>query len=124
MPSPEVVNLKQKAVLWAASGRDDYGGRTLAEPVELRVRWESTKTEGGDPKSEAAAKSVTCHTDQSVAVGSEMWLGELDDLVGTASPGDIHVVTAITSVPDIKGRVTKYTLTLDRKSEKLSDLTT
>ena len=122
MPSPEVANLKQKAVLWAASGRDDYGGRTLAAAVELKVRWEDTSAEGGDPKSEAAAKSVTVHTDQAVAVGSEMWLGELDDLVGTASPGDIHVVTAITSVPDVKGRKYKYTLTLDRKNESLSDL--
>jgi hypothetical protein len=122
MPSPEVANLKQKAVLWAASGRDDYGGRTLASPVEINVRWESTKTEGGDLRSEAAAKSVTCHTDQSVAVGSEMWLGRLSALVGTASPGDVHVVTAITTVPDVKNRKTKYTLTLDRRGESLSDL--
>ena len=122
MPSPEVANLKQKAVLWAASGRDNYGGRTMAAAVEIKVRWESTKTQGGGPKGKVAAKSVTVHTDQSVAVGSEMWLGELADLVGTASPGDIHVVTAITSVPDIKGRKTKYTLTLDRRNEKLSDL--
>src|SRR5574343_312889 len=122
MPSPAIANRKQHAVLWAVSGRGDYGERTLASPVEIKVRWESTKTEGGDPRSETAAKSVTCHTDQSVAVGSEMWLGRLDDLVGTASPGDVHVVTAITTVPDVKGRETKYTLTLDRKSESLSAL--
>jgi len=122
MPSPEVANLKQYATLWAVSGYDDYGGRTLAEPAEIKVRWESTKTEGEDPKSEVAAKSVTVHADRSVAVGSEMWLGRLSDLSGTASPGDVHVVTAITSVPDVKGRKFKYTLTLDRKSETLSDL--
>jgi hypothetical protein len=122
MPSPEVANLKQHAVLWAASGRGDYGNRTLAAAVEIHVRWESTKTEGGDPRSEAAAKSVTCHTDQSVAVGSELWLGRLSALVGTASPGDVHVVTAVTAVPDVKGKKTKYTLTLDRRGESLSDL--
>ena len=122
MPSPETTNLKQYAVLWAVSGRGDYGERTLAAAVELKVRWESTKTEGGDPRSETAAKSVTVHVDQSVAVGSEMWLGRLSALVGTASPGDVHVVTAVTVVPDVKNRKTKYTLTLDRRGESLSDL--
>lgn len=119
MPAPEVNNLRQYAVLWAAKGHGDYGQHTVSPPVEIRCRWEQARVSPKDPKTDLVAYSDTVHVQDDVPVHSLIWLGRLSDLVGTASPGDVHVVTDVTIMPDIKNRYVKRTLTVTRRGDTL-----
>lgn len=118
MPAIEINDLHQKAVLWAATGYDDYGEPTIgsATGTEIDVRWIDEQSEVSDPKGGTIASIATVIVDQDIAVGSVMWLGELANYV--ASAVKMQVVDA-QKIPDVKGRVFRRVLRLTKLSKEL-----
>lgn len=117
MPAPERAFLRQTAVLWPKSGVNAYGQATVGSPVELRVRWEWTRSEVLDPLKAPTALDASVVVDRVIAVGSLMWLGELSDFVGTGSGWEgheIYEVKAYEETPDLKNRVSMRTVGLMR----------
>ena len=110
MPPIERRQLNQKAVLWAYNSTSADGSPLLAAPVEISVRWEhvlqtaSGALGGGDPRSGSVFVA------DAVAIGSILWLGKLTDK--PASPTDLYSIDSCDSVPNIKGRITQYSLAI------------
>jgi hypothetical protein len=109
----ETTGLRQKAVLWAATGRYDVKGEPLlAAPIEIPVRWEETNRVINGPDDEPITLSAMVDVDRVIALNSQMRLGALDNL---PTPLDtlMSVVTA-DHTPDIKGRHFQRSVSLTR----------
>lgn len=118
MPAPETNARHQKAVLWPFTGVNNHGAPTVGDPEQIIVRWVHSKRETLDPQGNTIALDATVIVDEDIAIGSEMWLGELEDWYGTGTaPDDSEVMTVKTfnKTPDIKGRVFRRELGLMRK---------
>ena len=120
MPAPEVLNLTDHAVLWAASDVDYYGMDKVSSPVEIRVRWEGSASVSGDPQDTVQATPTTVYVDRAVTVGSLMWHGELRDLPDP--PTGLFLVVGYDVTPDLKGRNMQRTVTLARYSDLLPEV--
>ena len=119
MPPIETSSRLQKAVLWEASGTDDYAGKVNAA-VELDVRWEYTEREVTDAQGNQVAITATVIVDRDVAVGSIMWLGTL---AAVPTPKvDLHCVVSFTKTPDIKNREYRRELSLARYNDTLPSI--
>lgn len=110
MPALEKLFRHQKAVLWEASGKDDYGEVTVDAAAEITVRWAERRREGVDPQGNTIAIDATAVVDREIAVGSIMWLGALVDLPTPLT--DLNQVVNYNSIPDIKGREFYRTVSL------------
>jgi len=117
MPAFEKRDLKQKAVLWVYSGRNDYGEPIVKSPVEINVRWEKGMKESVDAEGETIGISDIAIVDRYIPIGSIMWLGALSDLPD--SPTDLRYVADYKEVPDIKGRNVRRQVALRRYSDQL-----
>lgn len=107
MPSIEVADLHQYAVLWAATGTNSYGEPTTAAPVELRCRWLWGQHMAGGAAGGTQPRDATVIVAQPVEEGSLMWEGRLAEWYGTGSAGDDSAVMQVVSVrhtPDLKNR--------------------
>lgn len=120
MPAIETANRKQKAVLWAASGHDDYGEPKVNSAVELSVRWTEGREETTDAQGEVVSYDATVRVDREIAVGSVLWKGKLADVPSPTS--DLFRVVARKTVPDLKGRDFERIVFLKRLSESLPTL--
>lgn len=114
----------QKALLWTLAGYDSYGEPTRAtSPEEIDVRWEKVNkiVQGSQGQPIAITAEVVVASNLEVPVGSTMWLGGLDDVPGTGSSpeSDLMEVITVNSIPDIKGRVYRRTLSLSRISDMI-----
>lgn len=107
---------KQKAVLRESSGYDDNGEYKVGSATEIDVRWENKQVEALDPEGNTIAIDALVHVDEDIAIGSVMWLGELDDI--TDGITWMEVVT-ISKVPDLKGRKYRRVVGLKRYSTEL-----
>lgn len=128
MPAPEQTNRYQKAVLWMASGTDDYGQPKTVAPVEIRVRWITKRTQVNDPQGNAVSLDATAVVDRKISPGSVMWLGEYADFLGTGSGSasddtELHEVKTYDETPDLKGRLVYRTVGLARYRDALPTLT-
>lgn len=111
MPPFETMDRYQSAVYWAASSAGPTGEPTLADPVELEVRWrwgsqQATAADGTPTRIDASVV-----LDQQVSLGSLMVQGSLADFLGTGSgvlPVEYMEVVTYKEVPDIKGVNTRY----------------
>lgn len=124
MPAPEHDNRRQKAVLWTRKGVNRQGQVTLNDPDEIMVRWKWVKREMVDRQGNTVAIDAEVVTVADVLIGSVMWLGELDDLPGTAlmpEQDTMMVITAPTT-PDIKGRFKARTLMLMRIKDTMPEV--
>ena len=124
MPAPEHDNRRQKAILWTRKGVNRQGQVTLNDPVEIMVRWKWVKREVLDKQGNTVAIDAEVVTVETVPIGSVMWLGELNDLPGTAEVPEedtMQVVSAPTT-PDIKGRFIQRTLMLMRIKDTMPEL--
>jgi hypothetical protein len=110
MPAVECGGRTQKAVLWEATGLDDYGQPVVGQPEEVLVRWDETDAESPD----AIAISATVVMPRRVAEGSEMWLGSLDDYGAQATAPTRMRVVSRSSVQDVRGRKVHHTAGLAR----------
>lgn len=132
MPSIEVANLKQDAVLWPNNGYDAYGNPKVSGAVPIKVRWRDTHREIVAPDGNTIAIDATATVPFDIAVDSIMWLGYITDLgFGILSPGgppirippkDAMLVKDFKRVPDIKGRKFRRTVQLMRAGDKLPNV--
>lgn len=121
MPPHELAWRYQKAVLWAARevrGRvvvDEHGEPRVGAPEEIEVRWVFGRTEALDSMGNTVSVDATAVVDRRIPEGSNMWLGCLEDWVGTGSgdeESNVMYVKAYNEALDIKGRVTARTIGL------------
>ena len=107
MPPIETFHRHQKAVLWPFGGYDSYGQPLAAgstTPVQLDVRWETGKREALDPDGNTIGVDATVVVDRQIAVGSEMWLGKISQLVDSKPPSSRMRVVTYSEIPDLKNR--------------------
>ncbi len=115
MPGLEKSGLKQKAVLWAFSSYDDNGLPTVTSTgVEIKVRWEKGRHEATDSNSKPIAADGRLKVDREIAIGSELWMGELEDVPETLT--NVHTVIDYQEVPDVKGRRFTRFITTKKKA--------
>lgn len=123
MPPIETAELSQKAVLWAGPSApteyDDYGEPKVDAAVEIDCRWEERIQEVTGPNGTPVQSAAEVVVDRDVAVGSRMWLGQIDDYVSTYTK---LVVLAFDKVPDLKGVEYRRVAYLGRGSTTLPDL--
>jgi hypothetical protein len=113
VPALEIVNLRQRAVFWATSGKSRYGEPTVASPVEIRVRWEEGISESIDDSATPIAVNATVDVDRDVAAGSILRLGKLTDLPSPVTDGLMEVIS-FEATPDIKCRRYQRSVTVRR----------
>lgn len=121
MPSLEVKDCKQRAVLWAFSGYGDDGQHRFDTPEEIRVRWTDKQSQVVDKDGNNVALDATVVVLQLVAIGSLMWLGTLSDWYATGSAGigtGLMIVKTTDFSTDIKNRATRRTVGLQRYKDK------
>lgn len=121
MPAPELSHRFQVAVLWPYEGvSDGYAQPTLGTPVELRVRWEDKQSDQLDPQGRRVRVDATATVDRDVTIGSEMYLGDMNDFAGTALGIDndtkVMVVKTFNAVPDVRNRYSFKTVGLMKKA--------
>lgn len=110
MPPQETSHRPHKAVYWRNTGTTDrYNEKILEEAVELKVRWVGTRSNMLDPNGERIVVDASAIVDRTIPVGSQLWLGTLEDWLGTGSNGEeseteIMEVVAVEVTDDIKGR--------------------
>ena len=122
MPQPETSGRLQKAVLWERDGVDDYGQPTVGEGEELDVRWEFKEEDVLDPRGNPIRVDANAVVSQRIPVGSNMWLGSLNDWPGTGTPepdDELMVVVAYQEVPDVRNRVSRRKVYLKRHRDAL-----
>jgi hypothetical protein len=120
MPPPSRKHLPHTALYWeiatGADRTDAYGEIQVRQPVELRVRWETMRTESVSFAAQGAtvAFEATVYLEREVTVGSLLWLGSFGDWLGTgtgtggtedALGGELHQVQGYDEIADVKGRV-------------------
>lgn len=119
MPAQEQAFLPHKAVLWAWFSTDQFGQPVVSStPVEIDVRWTTKRTTAYAPDGSPVTLDATAVVDRFVAIGSEMWLGELASWYGTGSAGDdseVCVVRTYSETADLKGREVTYTVGLMKR---------
>lgn len=105
MPSVETSDLVQTAVLWELSSKDNYNRPVVGVGEDIPVRWLKNRGESKSSEGDAQSKTVTVIVCQSIPIGSLLWLGSLNDIVGTALPStNLYIVTDYSETPDLKGR--------------------
>lgn len=126
MPAQETSHRTQTALYWPFAGIDDYGRPTVSgTPQELTVRWEQGRQEATDPQGGTITVDAVAVVDRAVTIGAEMWLGSLDDWLGTGSGSagsddEVMRIAAYEEVPDVKGRATWRQVGLQRKGDSPS----
>lgn len=109
-------DLHQKAVLWTATGKDDYGQVTVdaayASGAEVSVRWEEGRRESLDANGNRIGIDGRVAVDREIAVGSILWLGAKDDLPDAAV--DLRQVVNYKTIPDVKNRASRRTVEVIR----------
>lgn len=127
MPAPELSHLYETAVLWPNTGIDRYGQPTLGTPEEIRVRWDDSEKRSLDPQGNRISVDATAIVDRDISVHSEMWLGKLDEWVGTGTGQDdetvVMTVKTFNRTPDVRGRYTARKVGMLKKASSRSSST-
>ena len=109
-----------KAVLWAATGKYDVNGDPVVSSsvtAELDIRREKAKTESLAPDSAGVGIGDVIMTDRELSAGDRIWFGEQDDLPDDfLTTETLYTVVGSESIPDVKGRNTQWTATLQKIS--------
>jgi hypothetical protein len=117
MPTIEASDRLQTAVLWVKTGVDRYGAPVVASPVEIRVRWNTRRSQGLDALGNPVALDAQAVVDRVISIDSQMWLGTLSHWYGTGSAGqddEVMFVRTFDRVLDVKGRVARMQVGLSR----------
>lgn len=125
MPGFETMDLYQRATLWSATGAvDAYGQMGYTVPVEIPVRWNTSRKEIKRPDGTTVTLDGQAVVNQAVAVDSHIWLGRLTEWLGVGSSlpdNERMVVVGYNDTVDIKGRFTRRTLNLMRLHNRASN---
>lgn len=123
MPVLEQSSLWQTALLWVATGYDEYGQPTVSSTyTEISVRWENKRGRVQDPQGNTIALDAMVCVGQEITVGSLLWLGVAQEWSGTGSGDpntDLMEVKTSEAIPDIKCRETEYELGLVKYKGRL-----
>ena len=97
--------LKQKAVYWAPSAPDGYGGRQYASPVEINCRWQDGTKTILSREGEEVVSIATVWVDRDLQEGGMLWLGELSNLTSSqqADPttlSDAYTIRRFEKMPE------------------------
>jgi hypothetical protein len=118
VPALEVCALHQKAVLWTrASSFDRDGTQQVNTAVEINVRWERTGKQVAGPSNSTITEDSLVVVDRDITEQSIMWLGKFVDLPSTLV--DLREVFTFKSIPDLKGRNFRRTVSLIWHSDTL-----
>lgn len=115
MPSIEVAELDQKAVLWESMGRDRFNEVKVLAAVEVDVRWIRNRRELTNAQGDPIVTDADVICDREIPAGSAMWLGELAEWIGTGSgdsDGEVMEVVSYRDTPDLKNRENRRELKL------------
>ena len=114
-------SLRQKAVLWEASGSHDDAGRvTLEAAVEISCRWVATYKTALDSHGDPITVTAEVMVAQDVPDESILWLGEKEDLPD--SPTRLMQVVGRANTPCVRDRATVRGLSLISYNDTLPDL--
>ena len=106
MPSLEVCDLNQDAVLWPYAGQDRHGVQQVNAAIPVPVRWVVNDAQTIDPFGNTVASGGQVFSDEAIDIMSVMWLGAIADLPGTPTP--LYQVIGANTTPDLKNRNTRY----------------
>jgi hypothetical protein len=111
VPSLELKDRYQYAVLWAFAGYDASGEVVVDDPVEVRVRWEEQSTDPRrgqilGPDGNLVTLLSTVVVDRRIEVGSLMWKGRLRDYNANVET-QVREVVLYSEIPDLKNRNTR-----------------
>lgn len=115
MTMQERAYRRQKALYFEATGVDEFGQDTVADPIEIVVRWNWVVKSMTGPEGTPVRVDATVVTDRELTVGSTMVESSLENWYGTGSPVGEHTLMEIVAVnitKDIKARNTLYTVGL------------
>lgn len=126
MPLLEIADCFQEIVLWSFTGYDAYGQPTVAAPVQIVGRWIVQKSESTDPRGNTITLDGTVIVTQDIAIGSHLWLGNLNDWYGTGSGLSradelLHEVKTFQTTPDVKGRASRRVAGVMRLHQRGAD---
>lgn len=121
MTSIEKVYIPQRAILWRFVRFDNYGQPTVSDAEEIDGEWPQGLSESNANQDSKETSSNEVVVNESIPIHSVLWFGEYNDLpTGTAEdPSPLYTVVGRNEQPDIKGRATRYTLTVSRLSSTL-----
>lgn len=114
MPPISRKSLRQRAVYWAYSGTDRNGDPVLSSPVEIKVRWETDRSESINDDGTPISIDGNVKVDRAIVVNSVLWLGRLSELPTPVTNPMIVVSTSDT--PNMKGRVIERWVVLRKYS--------
>lgn len=112
MPHIEEMDLLQTAVLWEASGHDDNGEVVLNNPFEIPCRWEESRKQTINAQGDVVMLDATVVVKLPVPIHSVIWLGTIATFVEGVE--DVKQVVTVSKVPDIRNRVFRRVLGLNR----------
>lgn len=117
MPSVETFDCVDYAVLWEAIDYDNYAIVKVAEPIEIRVRWVDTETDGQDAEGNKITLSANVSAKQYIPMNSVLWHGRLANV--TDPPTNLVQVKTCKATPDVKGRANRFEFTCTKFKDKL-----
>lgn len=95
---------RQKAVLWAYVGNNDYGQPTVDAPIEIKCRFEDVQEEFIDMVGAKVISDAKIYLDREVALHSVIWVGRLLDL--PVDPTNLLEVRKYSALPNLRNTET------------------
>lgn len=100
---------RQKAVYWPKTGNDFNGRPTFGDPEEIDVKWEDGKRTFRQPNGDPVQANTTVYVGQDVTLGSQLWLGELEDLPTKPDKRNVVFFESISHISGGSVQRTAYT---------------
>jgi len=72
--------LKQKAVYWPPQERDEFGQKSLGDPVELDCRWDDEQEEQVDAEGNKFISRAQVMVDRDLSKGGLLLLATIEDV--------------------------------------------
>lgn len=126
MPALEILDLRQRAVVWfrafdinGVPRSDQFGQPVVFAPAEMLVRWVEQQREALDPKGNTITVDGTIVAAQAIPLDSVAWLGSLADFptaltlpgLGTGAepeglpwPSGLVLIKTSSTASDLKNR--------------------
>ena len=98
---------KQKAIYWAKTGDDGFGGTTFAAPADVDCRWSDVSEKYVDDTGVERVSVSSVIVDQTMITGGYLKLDELDSATPDSPIGVVGAspIRKFMIVPDIKNTV-------------------
>lgn len=112
-------------VVWDFAGYEMNGEPRVSAPREIRCRWNYNTAANTNQEGTPHQPAATALVNEDIALGSIMYHGCLEEVVGTGTgleddqPGPLYIVKSYKQTSDIKGRNPTRELALMRYSNTL-----